>query len=152
MAFTSKHTAPLARLAAKVTALCSVVLVSIPPYPDKSAAKSLQRHLAADFTGVEAGMIAGIFDRAPVHHREIVAELAGKVEILLDQHDGDVAEATQIGDRAPNILDNRRLDTFGRLVEQQQFRPHDQGPPDRQLLLLATGKVAAATAQHRFQY
>ena len=55
-----------------------------------------QRHLAADLGLVETSAIAGIFDCAAVHHREIVAELAGKVEILLDQHDGDVTEIAQI--------------------------------------------------------
>ena len=55
---------------------------------------------------IEAGSVAGIFDRAPVHDREIVAELAGKVEILFDQHDGDVAQAAQIGDGARDVLDD----------------------------------------------
>jgi hypothetical protein len=55
--------------------------------------KVLQRHLAADFGGIHLAAIAGEFHRAAVHHREIVAELAGKVEILFDQHDRDIAEA-----------------------------------------------------------
>ena len=96
--------------------------------------------------------IAGIFHGAPVHDREIVAELAGKVEILFDQHDRDVAEAAQIGDRAPDVLDDRGLDALGRLVQQQQFRPHHQRAPDRELLLLAAGQIAAAPAQHRLQH
>jgi hypothetical protein len=59
---------------------------------------------------------------AAVHHREIIAELLGEVEILLDQHDGDVAEPTQVGDGAADVLDDRRLKAFGRLVEQEQAR------------------------------
>ncbi|MDO9059560.1 MAG: bifunctional [glutamine synthetase] adenylyltransferase/[glutamine synthetase]-adenylyl-L-tyrosine phosphorylase, partial [Bradyrhizobium sp.] len=53
---------------------------------------ALQRHLAADFGGIHRVAVAGIFHRTPVHHREVVAELAGKVEILFDQHDRHGAE------------------------------------------------------------
>ncbi len=79
-------------------------------------------------------------------------ELAGKVEILLDQHDGHVAEAAQIGDGAADVLDDRGLDALGRLVEQQQLRPHHQRAADGELLLLAAGEVAAAPAQHALQH
>src|SRR3954466_14076422 len=106
----------------------------------------LQRHLAADLAWIELAAIAGIFHRTPVHDREIVAELAGKVEILFDQDDGDVAEAAEIGDGTADVLDDRRLNAFGRLVEQQQPWPHHQRPADRKLLLLAAGQVAAAAA------
>src|SRR5579872_2877619 len=41
----------------------------------------LQGHLAADLACVEMASIASEFHRATVHDREIVAELAGKVEI-----------------------------------------------------------------------
>src|SRR5215469_13572663 len=80
--------------------------------------QGLERHLAADLGRIEARAVAGIFDRAPIHDREIVAELAGEVEILFDQHDGDVAEIAQIGDGPADILDDRGLDALGRLVEQ----------------------------------
>ena len=50
----------------------------------------------------------------------------------------------QIADGAADILDDRRLDAFGRLVEHQQLRPHDQRAADGELLLLAAGEVAAA--------
>ena len=83
---------------------------------------------------------------------ELVAELAREVEILLDQHDRHLAEVAQIGDRAPDILDDRGLDAFGRLVEQQEPRPHHQRAADRELLLLAAGEIAAAPAQHVVQH
>ena len=53
--------------------------------------------------------------------RRNFAELAGEVEILLDQHDRHLAEPAQIGDGAADVLDDRGLDAFGRLVEQQQL-------------------------------
>src|SRR5260221_13428703 len=134
---TSNFTAPWARLAANVAAAACVVSVRIGPQLENA---TLQRHLAADFGGIEVRAIAGIFHRAPVHDREIVAELAGKVEILFDQHDRHVAEAAQIGDGAPDVLDDRRLDALGRLVEKQQSWPHHQRPADRELLMLSTGE------------
>src|ERR1700751_3854631 len=111
-----------------------------------------QCHLAADLGLIETSTIAGIFDYPAVHHREIVAGLAGKVEILLNQDDRDVAEIAQIGDRATDVLDDRGLDAFGGLVEQQQFRTHHQRATDGELLLLAAGEVATAPPQHRLQH
>ena len=98
------------------------------------------------------GAVASVLHRTTIHHGKIVAELAGKVEILLDQHDGDIAEIAQIRNCAPDVLDDGRLDPLGRLVQQQQFWPHHHGAADRELLLLAAGEIAAAPAQHRLQY
>src|SRR3984957_6414852 len=111
-----------------------------------------KRHLAADFGGIELTAIAGILHRTSVHDSKIVAELAGKVEILFDQNDRDVAKAAKIRNRAPDVLDDRRLNALGRLVEQQQFRPHHQRTPDGNLLLLAAGQIAATAAEHRLQH
>src|SRR5262249_62173493 len=47
-----------------------------------------------------------------------------------------------------NLLHDRGLNTLGRLVEQQQLRVGDERPRQRQLLLLASREIAAATAEH----
>ena len=47
-------------------------------------------------------------------------------------------------DHALDVLDDRRLDAFGRLVEDQQLRLRRQRAADRELLLLAARQVAAA--------
>ena len=67
---------------------------------------------------------------AAIHDGEMVAEFAGKVEILLDQQNGDLAERAQIGDGAADILDDRRLDPLRRFVQQQHAWAHDQRPAD----------------------
>jgi hypothetical protein len=51
-------------------------------------------------------------------------------------------------DHALDVLDDRRLDALGRLVEDQQARTACQRAADGELLLLAAGEVAAAPAQH----
>src|SRR5262249_38881025 len=89
---------------------------------------------------------------AAAHHREPAAQLAGEVEILLDQDDRDLPEVAQIGDGAADILDDRGLDALGRLVEQEDPRPHHQRPADRELLLLAAGQVAAAPPEHLVEH
>jgi len=61
-------------------------------------------------------------------------------------------ETAQVGDGAADVLDDRGLDAFGRLVEQQEARPHDEGASDRKLLLLAAREIAAATAQHAAEH
>src|SRR5258708_18605699 len=148
VAATVNATLPTARLPAKIS-LRSGVLPSI-----GSAIKSRtsDRHGALERALVEIVAVAGIDDGAAVHDGEMVAEFAGKVEILLDQHDGDLAERAQIGDGAADILDDRRLDAFGRLVEQEKPRPHHQRSADGELLLLAARKIAAAPAQHGLEH
>ena len=47
-----------------------------------------------------------------------------------------------------DLLDDRRLDAFGRLVEDEQARARDKRAADGELLLLAAGKVAAASSEH----
>ena len=47
-----------------------------------------------------------------------------------------------------DVLDDRRLDAFGRLVEQQHLRIGRQRARDGELLLLAAGEIAAAPSSH----
>src|ERR1700675_801074 len=124
---------PTARLPAKIS-LRNGALSSIGS-PIRNRVSN--RHGALERALVEIVAVAGIDDGAAVHDGEMVAEFTGKVEILLDQYDGDLAERAQIGDGAADILDDRWLDAFGRLVEQEQPRPHHQRAADGKLLLLA---------------
>src|ERR1700751_3013533 len=93
---------PTARFAANTRALSSARLIS-------QCQRALERRL------VHICLAAGVDDGAAVHDGEIVAELAREVEVLLDQHDRDLAEVAQIGDSAADVLDDRRLDALGRL-------------------------------------
>src|ERR1043166_930083 len=97
---------------------------------------------------VHIGPAARVNDGAAVHDGKMVAEFAREVEILLDQHDRDLPQVAQISDGAADVLDDRRLDAFGRFIEQEHARPHDECASDGELLLLAAREVAAAPAQH----
>jgi hypothetical protein len=68
-------------------------------------------HRAFERRFVHRVTAAGIDDRAAIHHREMVPQLAREVEILLDQHHRDLPKIAQIGDGAADVLDDRGLAT-----------------------------------------
>ena len=49
-------------------------------------------------------------------------------------------------DHVADLVDDVRLDAFGRFVQNQQLRLEHERPADRELLLLAAGQIAAAPA------
>src|SRR5215467_7820868 len=112
-----------ARFAANTCARSSARLIS-------------QRQRALERRLVHVGSAARVDNGAAVHDGKIVAEFAREVEILLDQHDRNLAEVAQIADGAADVFDDRGLDALGRLVEQEHARPHDQRTADCELLLL----------------
>ena len=65
---------------------------------------------------------AGEHHDAAVKHGVIVADIARPFEILLDDEDRHLALAAQMDERAADVLDDRRLDALGRLVQQQHLR------------------------------
>ena len=105
---------------------------------------------------IEIAAIADVFHRAAVHHREIVAELAGKVEILLDQHDRDAAQAAQIEIARPISLmidgwmpsvGSSSSSSFGRITSARPIAscccwPPDRSPPRRPQHRLAAPETA----------
>src|SRR6202140_1794221 len=104
--------------------------------------------MPVDLFRIHLGARARENDLAAIHHREGFGEFVDEVEILLDQEDGDVALVAEPCDGTADILDDRRLDTLGRLVEDEEARPGDEGAGDGELLLLAAGEIAAATPEH----
>src|SRR5262249_23375878 len=128
LARTASETVPTARFAAMLRARPAAACPTPIPFSN--------RHRASERRLVHRLTAAGIDDRAAVHHREMVPQLAREVEILLDQHHRDFSEIAQIADRAADILDDRGLNALGRLVQQKQARPHDERATDRELLLL----------------
>ena len=112
-AATASAMRPTARLSLKTLSCAAAPSVTL------ASDATLQRNRPAECGFIHIRFGAGIDHRAAIHDREAIAEIAGKIEILLDQNDGDVAEAAQIDDGAADILDDRGLDAFGRLVEQQ---------------------------------
>jgi hypothetical protein len=71
------------------------------------------------------------------------ATLEREAQHLLGHDDGDLAQLADLVQRLRDVLDDRRLDAFGGLVEQQHLGFGDQCAGDRELLLLAAGQVAA---------
>src|SRR5437773_2245763 len=82
-------------------------------------------------------------DAAALHHVAVVGDLQGHRRALLDDQDGDAKLAPDLGEPAQQVRDHHRRKPERQLVDQQQFRPADDGARDRQHLPLAAGKEAA---------
>src|SRR6202000_867040 len=68
-------------------------------------------------------------------------------DILLDQHDRDLAFAVELDDYVLDLLDDVGLNAFGRLLPRGGLWLRQQRARDRELLLLAAGQVAAMTVE-----
>src|SRR5205814_2764417 len=61
---------------------------------------ALNRHRAFERGLIEIGTARRIDHLPAIHDKEVVAQLVRKIEILLDENDGDFPEIAQILDRA----------------------------------------------------
>src|SRR6266481_1408358 len=105
------------------------------------------REVAAHFGDVvELCAIETCDDAALVHHIAALRHGADHVEILLDQNDGHAGLIVELDHDARDVLDDARLNAFGRLIEQNEAGIGDQHAPDRELLLLAAGHGAGTLA------
>ena len=114
----------------------------------RSRRRASHRHPAPHLLLVHRLARARQNDRAAVHDRVVVGDVARPFEILLHHQDRHLALAPEMHERAADILDDRGLDAFRRLIQNEQLRARHQRAPDRELLLLAARKVAAAPPQH----
>src|SRR5277367_5917375 len=88
----------------------------------------------------------GVDDLAVLHDEEAVGQGRGEAEILLDEQDRE-AFPLELGDGAADLLNDDRREPFRRFVEHQESRAGAQDARDRQHLLLAAGKLAAAAGE-----
>src|SRR5260370_31203198 len=101
--------------------------------------------------------VAGIAvdDASILHHQDAVGDFENEAQHLLAHHDGEIAHLADLLEELGDLLDDRRLDAFGRLIEQEDFWIAGERARDRELLLLAARQVAAgaflALPQHREQ-
>ncbi len=91
------------------------------------------------------------FHRAAFEHQDAVGQPGEEFQILLDQQQGEAATGPDRRQRLRHLLDDRRLDAFGRLVEQEQHRIGDQAARDCENLLFAAAEHAALAVEQRDQ-
>src|SRR5665213_3918542 len=96
---------------------------------------------------VEILRISFGYDLSAIHYIKAVAEIANEVEIQLDKHDRHPA-IDQFSQHHANLLDDVRLDSFGRLIQKKYFGLADQRACEGELLLLSAGQVAAHAFGH----
>ena len=80
-------------------------------------------------------------DLALLEDQQAIAEIGQEFEILLDDQDGQALLLAEPREYAVDLLDDRRLDAFGRLVEEKHMRLGNEATGERQYLLLATRQL-----------
>src|SRR5262245_54322715 len=82
----------------------------------------------------------------------MIRQTPGKIEILLDQEDGHTAFLLEALDRLLNVQNDRRLNAFSGLIEEEQRRLSHQRTSNGELLLLTTAEQSAFSGEHRMEY
>ena len=93
------------------------------------------------------GQLGG--DLALLHEQHPRRQSGDDLEVLLDQQNGEMPSLPEIAQMIDDLLDDRGLDAFARLVEQHQARPARQAARERQNLLLAARERAAGAVEQR---
>src|SRR5215469_8597589 len=123
--------------------------ISAAPSPRSSlsgsgiAGAASYREIAANIGFHHVASVAGQYHFAALHDDIALGQRAGEFEILLDQQDCHVAPRRETADDALDVLDDRGLDPFRRLVEDEELRLGDECAGNGELLLLPARKVAA---------
>ncbi len=104
-----------------------------------------------DHVSVELGALALGLDGASSHHDILLRQARGEMEPLLHQQNGKPTGLFKPDDDVLNLIDDRRLDTFSRFIQQQQFGAREDGPSDRELLLLPSTEDTPRPVQNLCQ-
>ena len=70
------------------------------------------------------------YDLAALHRHITNGKLGSEVAVLLDEHDRQTLASSEVADDAAYVLEDARLDTFGRLVEDHELRAGGQRTGD----------------------
>ena len=87
-------------------------------------------------------------DAAALDDHQAVARIKDEAQDLLGDDDGELAQLADLAEHLGDVLDDGRLDAFGRLIEDENLRLRQQSAGDGELLLLAAGEVAALAMAH----
>src|SRR3981189_2431663 len=115
-----------------------------PPPADATIVTS-NREEARDRRFVDLSVGIGVDDAAVLDHQHTVGDVEHEAQHLLAHHDAEVAQVANFLQDLADVLDDRGLDAFGRLVQQQDLRIAGERAGDGELLLLAAGQIAAAS-------
>ena len=94
--------------------------------------------------GGEAARLDDAVDPPVDHDRDALGNRRRDADILLDDEHRHVAFLAKPDQHLLDLRDDDGRETLGRLVHDQETRIGHQRPRDRQHLLLAAGKLAAA--------
>ena len=81
--------------------------------------------------------------------KDPVGQISDEVEVLFNKENGQSAIFAQRQKRFPNFLNDRRLNSLGRFIEEDEIRISHEAPrQDQQLLLAARERTAFAVQKH----
>src|SRR5690606_16517502 len=91
-------------------------------------------------------------DSTLVDHPKLARNPTCERQLLLDEQHREVRLLVELQNDVADLVHDVRLNAFGRLIQDQELRLQHQGSTDRELLLLSSGKVSAASAQHLLEH
>ena len=96
--------------------------------------------------GGERARVHDAVDAAVHHDRDMIGNGGRNADVLLDDEDRDILFVREANEKIANLCDDHRGKPLGRLVHDEKARIAEKRPSDRQHLLLAARKLAAAVA------
>src|SRR5579885_1502646 len=87
-----------------------------------------------------------------LHDVEVIRQFRSKLEILFHQQDRDGLLFLDSDQDVLDLIDDRRLNSLGRFVEQEHLRLGEQGAGQSKLLLLTAAQIPAAPFEHGLQH
>ena len=96
--------------------------------------------------GSERARVHDAVDAAVHHDRDMVRNGGRNADVLLDDEDGNVLFVREANQKVAHLSDDHRGKSLGRLVHDEKAGIAEKRASDREHLLLAARKLAAAVA------
>src|SRR5437899_1647376 len=104
-------------------------------------------HVIRQLVDGSAGHAPAFFEKT-----EVARHAACETELLLHEEHGHAQFPIELENDVADLVHQVRLNALGWLVQNKEGRLEHERASDRQLLLLAAGKVATAPMQHLLQH
>ena len=124
-------------------------------HTDRPALANALEDARAEWVDIVAGIAnepiggGGLDDAAAAHHRDRVAQVADRGDIMGDEEQGNGEPLAKLGDQIEDRRLHRQVQRRGDLVRDQQHWPGGDGAGDRDPLLLAAGQLGWQSGRER---
>ncbi len=101
-----------------------------------------------DLFGIDVGAAVFADEFSLIDDHDVVAGIQDETENLFADDDGKIFQLADFAKAAGDVLDDRGLDAFGRLIEKEHAWIGEKRASDGELLLLTPGEVSAFAFAH----